>query len=162
MYVHIYTLKLTCTSGHGTYAHFSRISLSTAGLDQLTPHDGSRIKSAFGSKSCVPLCLSQNVCVYVHACALCECNNLYMPATVCVSFITRQSSKHIEYTGSNCKHILYSYHPSCTSMHRCTYAAISHNIGITASSLVDAHDIVCANIVYECIQIRADQCCVIQ
>ena len=72
--------------------------------------------------------------------------------TVC--FMTRQSSIHIDSTGSNCKHILHKYNLSCSSMHKCTYAAIYKTIVTTSSQLVDAHDRVCASIMDECIQIR--------
>ena len=77
-----------------------------------------------------------------------QCNN----NTFC--FMTRQSSIHIDSTGSNCKHILHKYNLSCSSMHKCTYAAIYKNIVTTSSQLVDAHDRVCASIMDECIQIR--------
>ena len=69
-------------------------------------------------------------------------------------FMTRQSSIHIDSTGSNCKHILHKYNLSCSSMHKCTYTAIYKTIVTTSSQLVDAHDRVCASIMDECIQIR--------
>ena len=69
-------------------------------------------------------------------------------------FMTRQSSIHIDSTGSNCKHILHKYNLSCSSMQKCTYTAIYKTIVTTSSQLVDAHDRVCASIMDECIQIR--------
>ena len=69
-------------------------------------------------------------------------------------FMTRQSSIHIESTGSNCKHILHKYNLSCSSMHKCTYTAIYKTIVTTSSQLVGAHDRACASIMDECIQIR--------